>query len=55
MIIRVFFFLCSKPHDLELAEVKATVDGTGPKKGAGDPSCELGHPVSGEASVLTRR
>ena len=31
-----------------LAEVKATVDGTGPKKGAGDPSCGLGHPVSEE-------
>eukprot|EP00731_Ephydatia_muelleri_P035010 Em0091g13a len=31
-----------------LEEVKATVDGTGPKKGAGDPSCGLGHPVSVE-------
>ncbi|KAL5501979.1 hypothetical protein EMCRGX_G008664 [Ephydatia muelleri] len=38
----------SKPHDSELVEVKANVDGTGPKKGAGDPSCGLGHPVSGE-------
>eukprot|EP00731_Ephydatia_muelleri_P006027 Em0003g275a len=40
--------LGSKPHDLVLAEVKATVDGTGPKKGAGDPSCGFGHPVSVE-------
>ena len=40
--------LGSKPHDLVLAEVKATVDGTGPKKGAGDPSCGFGHPVSGK-------
>ena len=38
----------SKPHDLVLAEVKATVDGTGPKKSAGDPSCGFGHPVSGK-------
>ncbi|KAL5502187.1 hypothetical protein EMCRGX_G008918 [Ephydatia muelleri] len=38
----------SKPHDSELVEVKANVDGTGPKKGAGDPSCGLGHPVSVE-------
>ncbi|KAL5502199.1 hypothetical protein EMCRGX_G008934 [Ephydatia muelleri] len=38
----------SKLHDLGLEEVKATVDGTGPKKGAGDPSCGLGHPVSVE-------
>ena len=40
--------LGSKPNDLVLAEVKATVDGTGPKKGAGDPSCGFGHPVSGK-------
>ena len=38
--------LGTKPHDLEGTEVKATVDGTGPKKGEGFPSCGL--PVSGE-------
>ena len=38
----------AKSHDLELVEVKATVDGTGPRKGAGEPSCGLGLPVSGE-------
>ena len=38
----------TKSHDLELVEVKATVDGTGPKKGASEPSCGLGLPVSGE-------
>eukprot|EP00731_Ephydatia_muelleri_P002993 Em0001g2993a len=43
----------------QLVEVKATVDGTGPRKGAGEPSCGLGLPNETgyfkEDGVLYRR
>ena len=38
----------TKSHDLELVEVKATVDGTGPWKGAVNQVVDSDSPVSGE-------